>query len=306
MPTLQQLRYLVAVAETLHFRRAAEQTHVTQPTLSGQLRELEDKLGVQLVERSRSKVILTPIGREIAARSRTVLRDVQDIVELAKHDQSPLGGTIRVGVLQSLGPYLLPHILPELHQTYPSLKLYVREEMPQALLHGVDDGSLDLLLFPLPVKEADLQSVRLFREPLWIVAPSDHRLAAKETVERSDLKGETILTLEHGHRLHDQVRDLCEAFGANLSHDYEGTSLGTLRQMVSMGMGLSFLPALYVRSEVLHDKQVIARQLRSQAPSRMIGMVWRKHSARRDEFLALADHFRSNLKGAVPEVTVMA
>lgn len=306
MPTLQQLRYLVALAETLHFRRAAEQTHVTQPTLSGQLRELEEKLGVQLVERSRSKVILTPIGTEIAARSRTVLRDVQDIVGLAKHGQSPLGGTIRVGVLQSLGPYLLPHILPQLHRTYPSLKLYVREGMPQALLHAVDDGTLDLLLFPLPVTEADLRSVRLFREPLWIVAPSDHRLAAKETVERSDLEGETILTLEHGHRLHDQVRVLCDEFGAELSHDYEGTSLDTLRQMVGMGMGLSFLPALYVRSEVLHDKQVVARQLKSRAPSRMIGMIWRKHSGRQDEFLALAEQVRGYLKGATPEVTVIA
>ena len=177
--------------------------------------------------------------------------------------------------------------------------------MPQALLHGVDDGNLDLLLFPLPVKEADLQSVRLFREPLWIVAPSDHRLSAKETVERSDLKGETILTLEHGHRLHDQVRDLCEAFGANLSHDYEGTSLDTLRQMVGMGMGLSFLPALYVRSEVLHDKQVIARQLRSQAPSRMIGMVWRRHSTRQEDYLALAELIRGILREHVPEVAVI-
>ena len=305
MPSLQQLRYLVAVAETLHFRRAAELTHVTQPTLSGQLRELEERLGVQLVERSRAKVMLTPLGKEIAARSRTVLRDVQDIVELAKHGQTLLGGTIRVGVLQSLGPYLLPHLLPELHQSYPSLKLYVREGMPQALLDGVDDGSFDLLLFPLPVKGADLQSVRLFREPLWIVAPSDHRLAAKEEAERSDLKGETVLTLEHGHRLHDQVRELCDEFGAKLSHDYEGTSLDTLRQMVGMGMGLSFLPALYVRSEVLHDSQVAARRLQSRPPYRMIGMIWRKHSARQDEFLALAGLVRGILKGAVPEVTVM-
>ena len=305
MPTLQQFRYLVAVAETLHFRRAAEMTHVTQPTLSGQLRELEDKLGVQLVERSRAKVILTPIGKDIAARARTVLRDVQDIVELAKHGQSLLGGTIRVGVLQSLGPYLLPHILPELHESYPSLKLYVREGMPQSLLGGVDDGSLDLLLFPLPIKGADLETARLFREPLWIVAPSDHRLAAKERAERSDLKGETVLTLERGHKLHDQVSELCEQFGAELSLDYEGTSLDTLRQMVSMGMGLSFLPALYVRSEVLKDSQVIARELRSRAPFRMVGMIWRRHSARQEEFLALAGLIRGILKGRVPEVTIM-
>ncbi len=305
MPTLQQLRYLVAIAETLHFRRAAELTHVTQPTLSGQLRELEDRLGVQLVERSRARVILTPIGEEIAARAKGVLRDVRDIVELGKRGQSLLGGTIRVGVLQSLGPYLLPHILPELHQSYPSLKLYVREGMPQALLNGLDEGSLDLLFFPLPVKGADLESARLFREPLWIVAPQEHHLAGKETAERSDLSGETVLTLERGHRLHDQVRDLCDEYGANLALDYEGTSLDTLRQMVAMGMGLSFLPALYVRSEVRRDDQIVARQLRSPSPFRMIGMIWRRHSARQDEFLTLAGLIRGVLKGRVPEVTVM-
>lgn len=305
MPTLQQLRYLVAVAETLHFRRAAETTHVTQPTLSGQLRELETKLGVQLVERSRAKVILTPIGKEIATRARTILRDVQDIVELAKHGQTLLGGTIRVGVLQSLGPYLLPHILPELHQSYPQLKLYLREGMPQALLNGIDDGSLDLLFFPLPVQGAELQTARLFREPLWIVAPRDHRLAGKETAERSDLKGETIMTLERGHRLHDQVRELCEQFGARLELDYEGTSLDTLRQMVGMGMGLSFLPALYVRSEVMQDDQVVARQLQGRVPFRMIGMIWRRHTARQDEFLTLVGLIRGILKGRVPEVTVV-
>ncbi len=305
MPTLQQLRYLVAVAETLHFRRAAEMTHVTQPTLSGQLRELEDKLGVQLVERSRAKIILTPIGKEIAVRSRTVLRDVQDIVELAKHGQSLLGGTIRLGVLQSLGPYLLPHILAELHQSFPNLKLYIREGMPKVLLDSLDDGNLDLLLFPLPVKGTDLQSARLFSEPLWIVTPRDHLLATKENAARSDLKGETVLTLEPGHRLHDQVRDLCNQFGANLSLDYEGTSLDTLRHMVGMGMGLSFLPALYVRAEVVQDEQVVARQMHPRAPFRMIGMIWRRHSSRQEEFFTLAGFIRGILKSRVPEVTVM-
>ena len=305
MPTLQQLRYLVAISETLHFRRAAEMTHVTQPTLSGQLRELEEKLGVQLVERSRARVILTPTGTAIAARARMVLRDVEDIVEMAKHGESVLGGTVRLGVLPSLGPYLMPHILPELHQTYPDLKIYVREGVPRDLQNGLDQGHLDLLLFPLPIKGADLVSTRLFREPLWIVSSCDHRFAEQEDAQRADLKGETVLTLEQGHRLHDQVRDLCQEFDADLSLDYEGTSLDTLRQMVGMGMGISFLPALYVRSEVMHDKQVVARQLRSRAPSRMIGMIWRRQSARQDEFFTLADHIRKMLKGRVPEVAVM-
>ena len=305
MPTLQQLRYLVAVADTLHFRRAAELTHVTQPTLSGQLRELEEKLGVQLVERSRAKVLLTPIGEEIAGRARTILRDVQDVIALAKQGQSLLGGMVRVGVLHSLGPYFLPHILPELHRSHPDLKLYVREGMPRDLLTGIDDGSLDLLFFPLPVQGTDLQTTRLFREPLWIVAPSDHDLSTKELVERKDLKGQMVMTLEPGHRLHEQVRDLCQQFGANLSLDYEGTSLDTLRQMVGMGMGLSFLPALYVRAQVLQDEQVVARQMRHQAPYRMIGMVWRRHSARQEEFFQLAGIIRGILKVKLSDITVM-
>ncbi|TQV78501.1 hydrogen peroxide-inducible genes activator [Denitrobaculum tricleocarpae] len=305
MPTLQQLRYLVAVAETLHFRRAAELTHVTQPTLSGQLRELEEKLGVQLVERSRARVILTPIGTEIAGRAKGVLRDVQEIVEVAKHEQNLMGGTIRLGVLPSLGPYLLPHILPELHRRFPDLKFYVREGLPQALLGGLDDGSYDLLLFPLPVTGSDIAHTRLFRESLLVVAPTDHRLAKKQQVEQTDLKDETVLTLERGHRLHDQVHELCAQYGAKLALDYEGTSLDTLRQMVGMGMGLSLLPALYVRSEVSNDDQVVARHLRTRRPFRMIGMVWRRHSARQDEFQALAELIREIISEGVPEVTVL-
>lgn len=306
MPTLQQFRYFVAVAETLHFRRAAEITHVTQPTLSGQLRELELKLGVQLVERSRSRVILTPIGKEIAVRCRSVLRDVQDIVDMAKHGEGLLSGTIRLGVLQTLGPYLLPHLLPDLHKTYPSLKLYVREGMPQALVRGIDDGSLDLLLFPLPLKGADLKTVSLFREPLWFVSSNTHPLARKKKIVGADLEGEDILTLEPGYRLHDQVRDLCEEYGANLALDYEGTSLDTLRQMVGMGMGHSFLPALYIRAEALADEEIVARTLKPRGPSRTIGMVWRRHSSRQQEFDALAGLIRTILKRDVPEVTVIA
>ena len=306
MPTLKQLRYLVAIADTLHFRRAAELSHISQPTLSGQLRELEERLGVQLVERSRAKVVLTPIGKEIAGRARTILRDVTDLIDLAKQGQDVLGGMLRLGVLSSLGPYLLPHILPELHQTYPQLKLYVREGMPNALLHGLDEGSLDVLIFPLPVKGADLRIARLFREPLLIAAARDHALANKEFAERSDLKGETVLALERGHRLHDQVRELCDLYGAKLALDYEGTSLDTLRQMVGMGMGFTFLPALYVRSEIPKDGEVAARPMRARPPSRTIGMIWRRHSARGDEFAALAGLTRGIIKGRVPEVTVIS
>ena len=306
MPTLKQLRYLVAIAETLHFRRAAELSHISQPTLSGQLRELEDRLGVQLVERSRAKVLLTPMGKEVATRAKGILHDVQELIELTKHGQGELGGMLRLGVLSSLGPYLLPHILPELHQTYPDLKLYVREGMPNALLADLEEGNLDFLIFPLPVKGADLQVARLFREPLLITAARDHPLAKRQFGERSDVRGENVLALERGHRLHDQVSELCEDYGANLSMDYEGTSLDTLRQMTGMGMGLTFLPALYVRSEIPKDSEVVARPMRARPPSRTLGMIWRRYTMRSDEFAALAKQIRGIIKSRLPEVTVIS
>jgi len=304
MPKLQQFRYLVAIAETLHFRRAAEKVHVTQPTLSSQLRELEDRLGVQLVERSRARVALTPIGKEVASRAKKVLNEVQEIVDLAKHGQDFLGGTVRLGVPPSLGPYLLPHLIPDLHSLYPRLRLYIREGVPQTILAQLEEARLDLLFFPLPIKGAELRSVPLFREPLWVVVSQDHRLAQQSNVERADLAGETVLALEPGHRLHNQVREICEEHDGKISLEYEGTSLDTLRQMIGMGMGISLLPALYVRSEVLHDSQVVARTFRARAPYRSIGLVWRRETAREEEFLALGNLVRRVLSTRTPEVRV--
>ncbi len=306
MPTLKQFKYLVALAHTLHFRKAAEQCHVSQPTLSGQLQELEERLGVQLVERSRrSQVVLTPIGQTIAERARIVLRDVQDIVDLGKHGQQWLDGTIKLGSLPTLGPYLLPHVLPELHKSHPNLKLYVREGMPAPLIRSLEDGDLDLLLFPMPLRESDLESTRLFREQLWVVIPSDHPLAVKKVIERKDLSGETVLALEPGHRLYEQVAELCREFGADLSHDFEGTSLDTIRLMVGMGMGLSFMPTVYMLFEVAKDQQVVARPMKSRAPMRTVGLAWRRQSARGDEYQALASIIRGILRSNLTEVTVV-
>lgn len=306
MPTLKQLRCLVALADTLHFRRAAERRHVSQPTLSGQLRALETSLGVQLVERSRTRVVLTDVGQEIAARARRILRETDDLVALARAGQDSLSGILRLGVLHSLGPYLLPHLLPELHESHPQLKLHVREGLPGTLQQDLAEGGLDLLIFPLPVNSSELQVARLFREPLQVAAAHDHPLAAKAAIERAELKGETVLVLERGHRLHDQVQAICQDYGARVALDFEGTSLDTLRQMVGMGMGLAFLPALYVRSEIPHDSDVVVRPFRSRPPSRTIGMVWRRTSARAEEFAGLAGQIRGILKGRVPEVTVMS
>lgn len=305
MPSLRQLRYLVAIADHLHFRRAAEACHVTQPTLSAQLKELETRLGAVLVERNRARVVLTPSGRAIADRARKVLSEVEEIRTIAKTGQAMLESTIRVGVVQSTGSYFLPLIVPELHRDYPRLGFYIREGLPAPLLRELEEGGLDLLFFPVPVRRQDFESLSLFRESLLVVAPYDHPLAAEPTVDPNALRGETILSLEAAHNLSDQLREICEDFGAKLSHDYEATSLDTLRQMVAMGMGLSLMPALYVRSEVEPQDIVVARPFRSIQPSRTIGMIWRRGSARQEEFLFLARLICQILKKKLPEMTVL-
>ena len=305
MPTLQQFRYLVAVADALHFSRAADTVHVTQPTLSAQLKELEGKLGVQLVERSRSGVMLTPIGAEVAARARAVLRDVADIVTLARAGDDPLSATMRVGVVGSLGSYFLPLVIPALHAAHPKLTFYVREGTAADLLGRLRDGALDALFFPLPLDAPDLTAAPLFHEPLLVVMPADHPLAAYDTVPRDALSGEVVTTLEAGHRLHDTVAALAAEVGASLSLDYEGTSLDTLRQMVATGLGLSVLPALYVRSEVARESLVVARPLSDPQPGRDIGMVWRARAAQAAAFGTVAAVIRDTLRRDAPEVRVM-
>lgn len=305
MPTLQQFRYLVAIADTLHFRRAAESVSVTQPTLSAQLRELEGKLGVELVERSRGGVILTPVGAEVARRARAVLRDVADITAIARRGADPLVGTVRVGLVQSLGSYFLPLVVPALHAAYPGLKLYVREGMASDLVARLREGTLDALFFPLPLEDEALHAEPLFHEPLLAVVPAGHPLAAEEVIDRGHLRGETVMTLEDGHRLHGTVAALCEEVGAHLSLDYEGTSLDTLRQMVATGLGLSILPALYVRSEVARERLVVARPLSEPQPGRDIGMVWRSSAATGQAFGQIAALIRETLEREAPEVRVV-
>lgn len=304
-PTLQQLRYLVALTETHHFRRAAESCGVTQPTLSAQLKELEERLGVDLVERSRGRLVITPTGQRITEVARRILNDLEEVGAIASSGRAFLESTIRVGVVQTLGSYLLPLFVPELHASHPRLGLYPREGLPADLLHGVSSGTLDVLLFPLPVERSDLETLALFREPILVVAPSDHRLASQATVDPQMLRGETVLSLEPGHRLYEQVRLLCEDYGATVSRRYEGTSLDTLRQMVAMGMGIALMPALYVRSEVAHQDIVVSRPFRTRPPSRTIGMVWRRGTAREPEYRALANLICDCLSRRAPEVLVL-
>lgn len=305
MPTLQQIRYLVALADSLHYRRAAEECGVTQPTLSAQLKDLERKLGVSLVERSRPRVILTGPGRAIAERGRRMLGDLEEIEAIAAAGRGMFETTIRIGVVQSLGSYFLPLIVPDLHALHPRLGVYLREGLPDMLLEALQNGALDLLFFPLPVAREELDSLPLFREPIQVVAPHDHRLAREAAIDPEMLRGETILSLEPGHKLHEQVRTLCADYGAKLSGDYGGTSLDTLRQMVAMGMGVSLMPTLYVKSEVAPQDVVVARKFRSRAPARTIGMVWRKGTVRAAEFRRLAGEICTIMRRQAPEVVIL-
>lgn len=301
MPTLRQLSYLVAVAETGNMGRAAERMGVTQPTLSAQIAELERHLGVKLAERGRSGAMLTDIGRDTVQRARDILRAMEDLKDHAAGAQTGIAGTLRLGVLPTIGPYLLPHILPALHSRYPKLRLYVREDFPRTLEAGLHDGRYDLLLVSLPVDMGGLETATLFREEMQLAMPHDHAAAMSEEVPRSLLRGEDFLALESGHRYHAQVRDLCEDLGARLLPDYEGTSLDTLRQMTAMGAGLTFLPALYVHSEIgpkgkRQRAEVAARSITPRPPNRTVGMAWRRQAPNRRDYEKLAELIRERMK----------
>lgn len=295
--TLRQLRYLVALEETQHFREAAESCGISQPSLSVQIKTLEDSLGVALVERGRGPVRLSLAGREVARRAREMLEMGQGILDLTVTLKSGLGGTIRLGTSTTLGPYLMPYVVTDLHGTHPDLRLYIREAAPRDLLRELQDGMHDLILTQLPVNGATLSVARLFREPLAVALPAGHPLAARESLENADLAGQTLLSLSPAYTLHDQMSALCAETGAHLSRDYEGTSLDALRQMVAMEMGLTFLPALYTRSEIegrAHD--VVVRPFRGRRFSRSIGLVWRANSGASPAYERLAAAIRTTAR----------
>ncbi len=302
---MKQLHSVVALAETLHFRHAAERCGISQPSLSAQLQAIEAELGVQLFERSRSRVIVTPTGREVLERARRALSEVQGIEDYAGTVRTGvMAGTIRLGVKPTLGPYLLPHVVAALHSEHPSLKLYVRERPPRGLEDELLRGEHDIVLAHLPVSSADLATERLFREPLYLALAKDHPLATEPELKSTHLSGLTILSLTPQFHLHDQVLVLCRDFGASLELSYEGTSLDALRSMVGMGMGATFLPALYARSELSHASDVVVRHLADRAISRSIGLVWRKSAGRAATYRTITEAVRSVVRTEFPELTI--
>lgn len=278
--TLRQLTYFAALAETRHYRRAAERVGISQPSLSQQIVGLEAALGLTLVERGQRGAVLTPQGRMILAQTLRVLEETEHLKALAQDARDGVTGTIRLGSTPTLGPYLLPHVMRRLHAAYPEVKVVIRDAPPAALQDELLTGQQDLILTQLPVPSGDVTAMRLFREPLKLAMALDHPLARRETIRDADLAGVDVLSLSDAYRLHAQVAGLCEDLGATLRRDYEGTSLDALRQMTALNMGVSFLPALYVRSEASREAgDVIVKPFRSGRLTRSIGLAWRRRSA---------------------------
>jgi LysR family transcriptional regulator, hydrogen peroxide-inducible genes activator len=303
VPSIRQLEYLVALADTLHFRRAAERCNTTQPTLSEQIKALEERLGAQLFERNRTGILLTPTGTAATEIARRILRDASELRTVAAMGDATLKGVLQLGLPSTIGPYLLPHVVPALRRAYPELKLYVREELPQTLPRTLESGGYDIIITPLPVRGEELHTIELFREPLFLTVAADHPLAAKDRIVRADLEGQEVLTLGPDHQLHGVVLALCQEFGAQVRLDYEGTSLDMVREMVITGLGITFMPGLYVRRELISDSRLKVKRLHGRAVFRTIGMAWRKSSARHRSFQALADLFRTTLQAEVGDMT---
>ena len=300
--TLQELKYLVALADHGHFGRAAEACFITQSTLSTQIKKLEDFLGVTLFDRSLKRVTPTPIGREILAAARNIVEESERIRELARHAQDPMSRTLHLGVIPTLGPYYLPHALTLVHKKHPGLRLLLREEMTPQILEHLVDGRLDAGLLALPVTDDSLRVEPLFYEPFFAALPAGHPLSKQSELKVSDIMKEKLLLLDEGHCLRDQALDVCGT-GSRGREEVRATSLETLRQMVAMGLGLTLLPALSVDAAPRANKKAVdIRPFKSPSPGRTIGLVWRKRAPFPETFERLAQTLKNALPGEVEPV----
>jgi LysR family hydrogen peroxide-inducible transcriptional activator len=290
---LRDLRYLVALADHLHFGRAADACFVSQPTLSTQIRKLEDELEIELFERSPRHIMLTDVGARVVERARVVLRETDQIREIARRTQDPESGSLRLGLFPTLGPYLLPHIVQRIRARFPRMELLLVEEKTEDVLRGLREGSLDAGILALPVHDDQLHVEPLFEEPFVLAVPSSHPLAGSgEAVATEVMEGESVLLLEDGHCLRDQALEVCHFAGAAERVGFRATSLETLRQMVAAGVGVTLLPMLAVRPPVPISDDVRLIPFKAPVPTRRIAMLWRKTSAYREFLPKLAQIVR--------------
>jgi LysR family hydrogen peroxide-inducible transcriptional activator len=289
LPSLRQLQYLVALAEHRNFRQAADACFVTQSTLSAGLKELEATLGAQLVERTTRAMRLTAAGEEVVARARAIIAATEDLATFAKGIREPFSGPLRLGVIPTIAPFLLPAVLPALRKHYPELKPFLREDLTANLLERLRSGTLDFALIALPYDTGELEVRPLFKDAFWFVAREDDPLAATKTIAVRQLKPETVLLLEEGHCLRDHAIKACgrrEGKGSML----EATSLTTLLQMIEGGMGVTLLPEMTLKSGILNGTRLVARPFTTEVPSRTIALAMRREGSFRREAQLFADH----------------
>ena len=286
---LKDLRYLVALADTRHFGQAAARCFVSQPTLSAQLKKLEEYLGVQLVERHPRRIALTEAGQQVVARARRIIESSDEIVALAELQRDPLGGRLRVALLPTIGPYLLPIVAPRLRRKLPRLELLLYEYQTGPMLEHLQAGDIDLGILALPVPTDGLAERKLFDEPFVVAVPDGNPLASRRSLKVSDLNGETLLLLEDGHCLRDQALDVCSSSKMHEKQDFRATSLETLRQMVASGSGITLLPQLAASGAYGNARGMVTVPFARPEPVRHVGALWRRTSARGKAIAAVCD-----------------
>jgi LysR family transcriptional regulator, hydrogen peroxide-inducible genes activator len=282
---LRDLRYLVAVAEHRHFGRAAEACFVSQPTLSTQVKKLEEELGVVLIERTNRQVMLTPVGERIVAQAQRVLREVNQMVHIAQAYQDPFGGEFRLGIIPTVAPYLLPKILGPMHKAFPKLKTQLTEGQTVAITRMLRDGELDAVILALPLEEDNLEQVRLYTEPFYFAASKLHPKAGRKSVKLADLEDEQVLLLEDGHCLRDQALAICTNAHAVENTNFRATSIETLRQMVAANVGITLMPELAISQRTGPVRYL---PFEGAQPHRDIGLCWRTSSTREELLKQLA------------------
>jgi LysR family transcriptional regulator, hydrogen peroxide-inducible genes activator len=296
---LRDLRYLVALADHKHFGRAAEASFVSQPTLSTQIKKFEEELGVPLIERNPRNVLLTDVGEAVVARARMMLREAGEIKNIARRAKDPSSGAVKIGIFPTLGPYLLPHVVPAIVAKFPKLELMLFEEKTESILKMLHDGELDAGILALPIHDDTLHAEFLFDEPFLLAVPKSNALAKKKHVTLKDLESEQLLLLDDGHCLRDQALEVCHTAGANERNGFRATSLETLRHMVSANVGMTLLPMLTVQPPTPITPNIALVPFTAPQPHRRIAMVWRRTSALTAFLYQMVASFKTLPKGAL-------
>lgn len=288
-PTLRQLHYLDALDRARNFGRAAEASNVTQSTLSAAIKDLESTLGVALVDRGTRRVVFTPAGEEVLRRGRALLEAADDLVAAAAATRAPLSGLLRLGVIPTIGPFLLPKILPGLRRAFPKMKLVLVEDQTARIVDQLESGALDVLLLALPCDCGSAETLDLFEDDFLATMPKGHRLAAMESVPPKSLGEEPLLLLQEGHCLRSHALSVCNFADPSLGPAVEATSLHTLVQMVDGGLGVTLMPKMAIDAGIIRGTDLATRPLDADPRSRTIGLAWRRGTGRREDFQLLGN-----------------